>query len=187
MLLPGLLNRYINDILIHADSSSAQLVPSTYGFNNPSANSSGQKKKVGTGYGMSLMAETSTSCIYAADTFASPGEAPEDVGLRAAQMLLAEISLGGCIGRVGLNLVMTMMGMGMEGDVGRVVLGRDAIGEELVQGWRDMKAIMGGGEIVMKEWEGISGVGPGTGRAKGEGIVVGVVGRGVGNVGRKVA
>lgn len=184
----GLLNQYINDILIHADSSSAQLVPSSYGYNNPSAaNNTTQKKKVGTGYGISLMAETSTSCIYSADTFAAPGEAPEDVGLRAAQMLLYEISLGGCIGRTGLPLLMTMMAMGMEGDVGRVMLGKGVIGPEIIQGWRDVKAIMGGGEVVVREWEGIDGVGSGTGRAKGEGIMVGVVGRGVGNVGRKVA
>ena len=71
---------------------------------------------------MSLVAETSTSCLYAADTFAAPGEAPEDVGIRAAHMLLHEISLGGCVGRIGVNLIMTMMGMGMEGDVGRVML-----------------------------------------------------------------
>ncbi|KAF8456380.1 RNA-3'-phosphate cyclase family protein, partial [Terfezia claveryi] len=184
----SLLNQYINDILIHADSSSAQHVISSYGYSNPStANNSTQKKKVGTGYGMSLMAETSTSCVYAADTFASPGEAPEDVGLRVAQMLLQEISLGGCIGRTGLPLVVTMMTMGMEGDVGRVMLGKGVIGPELIQGWRDVKTIMGGGEVVIRDWEGMDGVGSGTGRARGEGLVVGVVGRGVGNVGRKVA
>lgn len=136
---------------------------------------------------MSLMAETSTSCVYSSDTFASPGEAPEDVGLRAAQMLLYEISLGGCIGRTGLPLVMTMMAMGMEGDVGRVMLGRGVIESELIQGWRDVKTIMGGGDVVVRDWEGIDGAGGGTGRARGEGLVVGVVGRGVGNVGRKVA
>lgn len=186
--IPGLLNQYINDILIHADSSSAQYVASSYGYNNRSSvDSSTQKKKVGIGYGMSLMAETSTSCVYTADTFASPGEAPEVVGLRVAQILLQEISLGGCICRIGLPLVMTMMAMGVEGDVGRVMLGKGVIGPELIQGWRDVKTIMGGGEVVLREWEGIGGVGSGTGRARGEGLVVGVVGRGVGNVGRKVA
>jgi len=183
----SLLNRYINDILIYADSSSAQLVLASYGCHGQSAaNTSTQKKKVGIGYGMSLIAETSTSCIYSADTFAFPGEAPEDVGLRAAQMLLHEISLGGCIGRSGLNLMMTMMGMGMEGDVGRVMLGKGAIGPELIQQWRDMKNIMGGGEVIMREWEGMAGAVSGTGRAEGEGVIVTIVGRGVGNVGRKV-
>lgn len=134
-----------------------------------------------------MVAETSTSCLYSADTFAAPGEAPDDVGLRAAQMLLYEISLGGCIGRMGLSLVMTMMGMGMEGDVGRVMLGKSVIGPELIQQWRDMKVIMGGGEVILREWEGVSGVGIGTGRAEGDGLIVGVIGRGVGNVGRKVA
>ncbi|KAF8469182.1 RNA 3'-terminal phosphate cyclase/enolpyruvate transferase [Kalaharituber pfeilii] len=165
----GLLNHYINDILIHADSSAAHLVPTTYGSGSPNAsNPSGAKKKVGVGYGLSLMAETSTSCIYSADVAALPGEAPEDVGLRAAQMLLHEISLGGCVGRVGMNLMMTMMGMGMEGDVGRVVIGREVINEDVVQGWRDMKTIMGGGEVVLREWEGVDGVAKGTGRARGK-------------------
>lgn len=134
-----------------------------------------------------MVAETSTSCIYSADTFAAPGEAPDDVGLRAAQMLLHEISLGGCIGRTGLSLVMAMMGMGMEGDVGRIMLGKGVIGPELIQQWRDMKAIMGGGEVILREWEGVGRVGISSKRAEGEGLVVGVVGRGVGNVGRKVA
>lgn len=182
----SILNRYITDIQIYANGDSAQLVSMSYGSSS-NAKDNGPKKKVGTGYGICLTAETSTSCIYSADTYAMPGEAPEDVGLRAAKLLLHEISLGGCIGRVGIPLVMTMMGMGMEGDVGRVVLGRGVLGEEIVQLWRDMKTILGGGEVILREWEGIEGAGEGSGRSGKEGVVVGVVGRGVGNVGRKVA
>jgi RNA 3'-terminal phosphate cyclase-like protein len=134
----------------------------------------GKMKKVGVGFGISLVAETGTGCVYSSDATAEAGEAAEDVGKRVAWMLLEEIALGGCVGRTGAMAVLTMMMMGVEGDVGRVVLGRKVIDEGFVSRLRDMKRIFGT-EAALRD------------AATEENVLVSVVGRGVGNVGRKLA
>jgi RNA 3'-terminal phosphate cyclase-like protein len=71
--------------------------------------------------------------------------------------------------------VLMLMAMGSE-DVGRIALGKDILGsEEIIQLARDSK-VFGGSAWGFREAGGEK-----------EEIVVSVVGRGVGNVGRKVA
>ncbi|EWC48019.1 hypothetical protein DRE_02598 [Drechslerella stenobrocha 248] len=170
------LNRFINDIYIYSEVVARA----------PSA----QGGKRGTpGFGMSLVATSSTDCIYSADWGSNPDviRTPEEVGRGCALRLLEEIAKGGCVQRIGVKTMVSLMMMGSE-DVGRVVLGRGVVDEDFVGHLRDWKAF-GCGEVLVKEWsgsEGLAGGGLG-GMDAGQLISLGVVGKGVGNVGRKVA
>ncbi|RVD81435.1 uncharacterized protein DFL_009299 [Arthrobotrys flagrans] len=171
-----ILNQFINDIYIYSE-----VVPHA-----PAA----EGGKRGTpGFGMSLVATSSTDCVYSAD-WGSSTEAirtPEEIGRGCALRLIEEIGRGGCVQRIGVKTVVSLMMMGSE-DVGRVVVGKGVIEEEFVGHLRDWKAF-GCGEVLVKEWsgsEGLAGGGMG-GMDEGKLISLGVVGKGVGNVGRKVA
>ena len=167
----GVLNPFCPDTRIFSENTNAGFLP-VPDKSNPHA-----KRKVGVGFGLSLVAETSTGVRYSADV-PSPvagGVPPEDIGKQCAYQLLEVIEQGGCAPAVAAPTVLTLMAMGSE-DVGRITLGRDVLGsEDIIQLARDFKAF------------GLSGWGM---RDEGDdpgGIVVSIVGRGVGNVGRKVA
>ncbi|KAF2750812.1 18S rRNA biogenesis protein [Sporormia fimetaria CBS 119925] len=167
----GVLNKFVPDTYIYSDVSSAPLVPSN-DRNNPSG-----KMKGAVGFGISLVAESSTHCFYSADVASPPsgGMPPEDIGKQAAYQLLEAIEKGGCVENTALDTMLCLMAMGSE-DVGRVALGRDVAGsEDFVQLGRDVK------EFTGSAW------GLRDGAEDKEEVVVSVVGRGVGNVGRKIA
>lgn len=167
----GVLNKFVPDTYIFSDVSSAPLVP-TYEKANP-----GGKKKGAVGFGLSLVAESSTNCFYSADVASPPqgGIPPEDIGKQCAYQLLEVISQGGCVEATAAETVMCLMAMGSE-DVGRVGLGRDVIGsEDVIQLGRDLREFGGSGWGLRDAGE------------EKEEVVVSVVGRGVGNVGRKIA
>lgn len=177
----GVLNRFLADVYIYSDVKTPQIVPLDYGKEgaleragaNQKGRAGGRTKKTGVGFGLSLVAETGTGVVYASDAYAAPSEPAEDVGRRAAHALLEEIKIGGAVGRVGATTMLTMMMMGVEGDVGRVVIGKGVVGDEFVGACRDLKAFFGA-EIAVRDGDG-------------ENLVVTIVGKGVGNVGRKVA
>jgi len=135
---------------------------------------------------LSLVAETSTGTRYSADVVAphTGGTPPEDVGRQCALQLLEVISQGGSVGAAAAPTVLVLMAMGSE-DVGRVVLGRDVLGsEDVVQLARDFKS------FGLSAWglRDVTGVSGDTTREDGrEGVVISIVGKGVGNVGRKIA
>ncbi|KAI9770282.1 MAG: hypothetical protein M1840_003441 [Geoglossum simile] len=163
----GVLNPFINDIYIFSDVSSAPFLPTTDGSS---------AKKIGVGFGLSLTAESSTSVIYSADVASPPsgGQPPEDIGQQCAHQLLEAVSLGGCVSSLGAPTMLTLMAMGSE-DVGRLQMGKGVIGtEEIVGLGRDLRLF------------GASGWGIRDGSNDGD-VIVSVVGRGVGNVGRKIA
>lgn len=168
----GILNPMTGDTYIFSDASSAPYSPSVDKSNQIS------KKKTGVGFGLSLVAESSTGSLYSADVASSPtgGTAPEDLGQQCAYQLLESISAGGSISLVAAPTIFTLMAMGSE-DVGRVLIGKEVLGTEQIVGLgRDLKA------FGTSAW-GIREADPGQ-----EGnVVVSVVGRGVGNVGRKIA
>ncbi|KAF2186952.1 18S rRNA biogenesis protein [Zopfia rhizophila CBS 207.26] len=167
----GVLNKFVPDTYIFSDVSSAPFI-STNDRSNP-----GAKKKIGIGFGLSLVAESSTGCLYSADVVCPPsgGVPPEEIGKQAAYQLLEIISKGGCVSSIAAPTMLTLMAMGSE-DVGRLQMGRDVIGsEEMIELGRDLNAFGGSG------W-GLRDAGDESGD-----IVVSVVGRGVGNVGRKIA
>jgi len=167
----GVLNPFVPDTRIFSETGSAPFLPA------PERNNPGKKVKVGVGFGLSLVAESTTRCLYSADVAAPPegGVTPEDIGKRCAWQLLEVIEKGGCVSSAAAPTVLMLMAMGSE-DVGRVRLGRDVVGsEESLQLARDLRSF------------GHSGWGLRDADEESGDIVVSVVGRGVGNVGRKIA
>lgn len=170
----GVLNKFVPDTYIFSDVSPAPLI-SISSRSDPNG-----KSKGAVGFGLSLVAESSTHCLYSADVASPPqgGATPEDIGKQCAYQLLEKISHGGCVEVTASSTILLLMAMGSE-DVGRVCLGRDIVGtEEVVQLGRDVKAFTGAswGFRANKAVD----------EDEDEEIVVSVVGRGVGNVGRKV-
>jgi RNA 3'-terminal phosphate cyclase-like protein len=169
----GVLNPLARDTYVFSDVSSAPLVPAPE-RNNPSA-----KKKIGLGFGLSLVAESSTGCLFSADVTSPPegGQPPEDIGKRCAYQLLETVSKGGCIAPAAAPTMLGLMTMGSE-DVGRLQVGREVMADENMillardlshfgaPGWglRDAAAENDQGDVVLS-----------------------VVGRGIGNLGRKAA
>lgn len=169
----GILNPLSPDTYIFSDISSAPLVPAP-DKNNPNA-----KKKIGLGFGLSLVAETSTGCLYSADVTSPPagGQAPEDIGKQCAFQLLETISKGGCVAPAAASTMLTLMTMGSE-DVGRLQVGREVIADpNMIQLARDLTKFGAPG------W----GIRDAAGENEDGDVIISVVGRGIGNVGRKVA
>ncbi|MCJ1442740.1 MAG: hypothetical protein MMC23_003237 [Stictis urceolatum] len=168
----GILNPMTADTYIFSAVSSAPFLPSS------DKAKSAPKKKIGLGFGLSLVAESSTGCLYSADEISPTegGEIPEEVGKKCAYQLLETVAQGGVISLATAPTVLTLMSMGSE-DVGRLQLGRDVLGSEEIVGLaRDLSAF------------GISGWGMRDASSGYEDeVVVSIVGRGVGNVGRKIA
>lgn len=165
----GILNPMVRDIHIFSDLTSAAYTSS--------ASESG-KTKTGVGFGLSLVAESSTGSLYSADLASPPsgGQIPEDIGQMCAYQLLETVSQGGVISLAAAPTVLTLMAMGSE-DVGRLQMGRDVLGnEETIRLGRDLKAFGGSGWGLRNATMGL-----------GEEFIVSIVGRGGGNVGRKIA
>jgi RNA 3'-terminal phosphate cyclase-like protein len=168
----GILNKFVPDTYIFADAAPAPLIAT-------SAHKGAPKVKAAVGFGISLVAESSTGCLYSADVCSPPegGVPADEIGRQAAYQLLEKISQAGCVESVAAPTMLMLMAMGSE-DVGRVALGRDVLAsEEVIMLARDSKAF-GGSGWGFREQSGEN--------ERGE-VVVSVVGRGVGNVGRKVA
>lgn len=164
------LNTLCTDIHIAAQYDQAPLVPT--------GDKAGSKRRLGIGFGLSLVAESSSvGVLYSADMVVPPsgGTVPEDIGQQCAHQLLETISKGGCVSPVSAWLVLTLMAMGSE-DVGRLRIGRDVIGTEDIVGLaRDLRG------FGASSW-GLRDVDDDT-----DDVLVSVKGTGVGNVGRKMA
>lgn len=169
----GILNPMSPDTYIFSDVASAPLLPAP-DKNNPNA-----KKKIGLGFGLSLVAESSTGCLFSADVASPPsgGEPPEDIGKKCAFQLLETVSKGGCVAPAAASTMLTLMTMGSE-DVGRLQIGRDVIADpNIIQLARDLA------KFGVPGW----GIRDAAGENENGDVIVSVVGRGIGNVGRKVA
>lgn len=167
----GILNAFVSDIYIFSDMGSASLV-SAPERNNPNA-----KKKVGLGFGLSLVAESTSGCLFSADAASPPegGQPPEDIGRLCAFKLLESLERGGCVSAEAAPLVLVLMSMGSE-DVGRVQLGKDVVASQnVIQLARDLNAFGAPGWGFRE-----------AGEDKSEELVVSIVGTGIGNVGRKI-
>lgn len=168
----GIINLMTRDTYIFSDVSSVPYIPSTDRANRSA------KKKIGVGFGLSLVAESSTGALYSADVASLPsgGTPPEDIGRQCAYQLLETISQGGSVALAAASTMFTLMAMGSE-DVGRLQVGRDVIGAEQIVGLgRDLKNFGTSGWGIRESDMGQDGD-----------VIVSVVGRGVGNVGRKIA
>ncbi|GBE82088.1 Probable RNA 3'-terminal phosphate cyclase-like [Sparassis crispa] len=100
----SVLNRYIPDIYLYSDVYK------------------GEDSGKSPGYGLSLLAESTTGAMHCSEATSQPGVAPEDIALLASRALLSEIRRGGCVDRRHQTLVLLMMVLGSE-DVGRCVMG----------------------------------------------------------------
>ncbi|KAL9066400.1 MAG: hypothetical protein Q9157_007160 [Trypethelium eluteriae] len=171
----GLLNPLVPDTYIYSDVSAAPLLP----LEGRAVGKDGKpaKRKVGIGFGISLVAYTSTDVLYSAD-MASPaegGETPEDTGRKCALQLLESIEQGGCVSMAAAPTTCILMAMGAE-DMGRIQVGRDVIGSEaLIELARDLRTF------------GTSGWGLRDAEDDSNDVIVSIHGRGIGNVGRKIA
>ncbi|KAI8725055.1 hypothetical protein NCS52_00075700 [Fusarium sp. LHS14.1] len=165
-----ILNPLVSDIHVAAQYDQAPLVPT--------GDKAGSKRRLGIGFGLSLVAESSAvGVLYSADVVVPPsgGVVPEDIGRRCAFQLLETISQGGCVTQTSAKSVLILMAMGSE-DVGRLRIGRDVIAtEDMVGLARDLKT------FGASSW-GLRDVEDDT-----NDIIVSVKGTGVGNVGRKIA
>ena len=169
----GILNPFVADTYIFSDVGSARLVPAG-DKTNPAA-----KKKIGVGFGLSLVAESSTGVLYSADMASPPsgGQPPEDIGKLCAIQLLESISQGGCVTNAAAPTMVTLMAMGSE-DVGRLQMGKEVLGNEsMLEVARDLR------KFGLAGW----GIRDSMDEKHAGDVVVSVVGRGIGNVGRKIA
>ncbi|KAI9296867.1 18S rRNA biogenesis protein [Neoconidiobolus thromboides FSU 785] len=101
----SVLNRYIPDIYIYTDVYK------------------GKESGKSPGYGLTLVAESTTECLLSAECFADVKETPEDLGKRVARMLLQEIQEGGCIDTYNHGLNLLFMVLGPE-DVSKLRIGK---------------------------------------------------------------
>jgi len=168
----ALLNQLVPDVRIFSENSTAPFIREDTG-------SSVGKRKTGVGFGLCLVAETSTGTRYSADVVAphGGGVAPEDIGRQAALQLFEVISRGGVVGQAAAPTVLILMAMGPE-DASRISLGKDVLGtEEMIQMARDFRA------FGLNDW----GLRDMDDEGKENEFVVVIKGSGVGNVGRKIA
>ncbi|KAI1813291.1 RNA-3'-phosphate cyclase family protein [Poronia punctata] len=164
------LNRFCADIHIASQYDQAPLVADA---------KLGGKKRMGIGFGLSLVAESNiTGVLFSADSVvpAKGGTVPEDVGKRCAYQLLEAVSQAGCVSRAAAPTVLTLMAMGAE-DVGRLRIGREIVGrEEIIELARDLKKF-GASSWGLRDID----------EDETEDIIIAVKGSGLGNVSRKVA
>ncbi|KAI8614943.1 18S rRNA biogenesis protein [Chytriomyces sp. MP71] len=124
----SLLSRYIPDVYLYTDVYKG-----------------GESGKC-PGYGVSLVAETTAGTLYSAEWILAHLQndytfpTPEDLGVRAARLLLTEIRKGGCVDSVSQWLAILMLALGPE-DVGKVRVG--SLTPLAIQYLRDIKAFLG--------------------------------------------
>lgn len=118
----SVLNRFIPDIYLYSDVYK------------------GDESGKSPGYGLSLLAESTTSAIHCSEAASTPGETPEDIALLATRALLSEIRHGGCVDRKHQSLVLLMMVLGSE-DIGQCRMGEPSV--RTIQFLRDIKIFFG--------------------------------------------
>jgi RNA 3'-terminal phosphate cyclase-like protein len=127
----GLLHRLLPDVWIHTDVQSSRKKNGGEGVGTSASAASGRS---GAGCGPSpglsvcLAAESTSGMILAAETCLDASREgrgallPEDLGIKAAAMLLDEIRKGGCIDTGAQSLALLLMCLGPE-DVSRIRVG----------------------------------------------------------------
>lgn len=104
----GVLNKFIPDVYIYSDH-----------FRGPDSGAS-------PGYGLSLVAETTSGCCLGAERTAVPDDGatlPEEIGACAAKRLLQDLKHGGCVDSTNQWVLLLFMALCPE-DVSRCRLGK---------------------------------------------------------------
>ncbi|KAL8413995.1 hypothetical protein RB594_005286 [Gaeumannomyces avenae] len=167
-----------NKRMIHAARSVLNALTGEIKIGEASPGKDDARNKIGIGFGLSLVAESSVpGIVYSADVVspARGGALPEDLGVQCAHQLLEAIAKGGCVSWAAARTVLTLMAMGSE-DVGRLRIGSDVMDAETIGLARDLR------KFGASSW----GFRP-VGEDDTDDMMVTVKGAGVGNVGRKIA
>eukprot|EP01085_Mycamoeba_gemmipara_P004969 Mycagemm_TRINITY_DN10691_c0_g1::TRINITY_DN10691_c0_g1_i1::g.4969::m.4969 type:complete len:356 gc:universal TRINITY_DN10691_c0_g1_i1:1080-13(-) len=83
----------------------------------------GAEGGLSSGFGLSLVAESSTGCFLSAEGIGSAGQLPEELGQRVARLLLAEVAQGGCIDTAMQSIPLTLMALNTE-DLSKLRVGK---------------------------------------------------------------
>jgi len=75
------------------------------------------------GYGISLVAETTTGCLLSSELMGRGGINPEDLAIETAQHLLQEILRGGCCDTPNQSMMLLFMALSTE-DVSKIRIGK---------------------------------------------------------------
>ncbi|KZV84925.1 18S rRNA biogenesis protein [Exidia glandulosa HHB12029] len=118
----GLLNRYVPDLYLYSDVYK------------------GDESGKSPGYGLTLLAESTTGALYGAEALSEPGLPPEDVAQNAARALLSDVRAGGCIDRAHQSMVLVLMVLGSE-DIARARMG--PLSPRAIQTLRDIRDFWG--------------------------------------------
>jgi len=118
----ALLNKFIPDVFIYTDHYKG-----AESGNSP-------------GYGISLVCESTTGCLFSSECYARAGETPEDLGRRGAKMLYMQIKYGGCVDSSChlLNLLFVTLS---SPDISKIRLGK--LTPNVVQIFRDLQTFFG--------------------------------------------
>eukprot|EP01124_Arcella_intermedia_P017999 TRINITY_DN24975_c0_g1_i1.p1 TRINITY_DN24975_c0_g1~~TRINITY_DN24975_c0_g1_i1.p1 ORF type:complete len:309 (+),score=56.67 TRINITY_DN24975_c0_g1_i1:162-1088(+) len=101
----GELLKYVSDVFIYTDHYKGK--------------ESGQSP----GYGLSLVAETTTGCFVSYEQMGEAQSLPEDLGDNCAKMLLHEILQGGCVDTSNQSFMLMYMVLGSE-DISKIRIGK---------------------------------------------------------------
>jgi RNA 3'-terminal phosphate cyclase-like protein len=93
------------------------------------------------GFGLSMVAESTTGALSSAECIARPAELPEDLGQRAAKSLLAEIARGGCVDTQHQAMCLLLMALCPE-DLSKVRMGK-GLTKYSIQYLRDIRTFIG--------------------------------------------
>lgn len=107
------LNPLAADIYIYADISHEK----------STAKDANGKSLVSPGYGLTLVAETTTGCYLSYEHMAQTGELAEDVGSATTNLFLLETIRRGCVDSSNQSLMLLLMATGPE-DVSKIRLGK---------------------------------------------------------------
>jgi RNA 3'-terminal phosphate cyclase-like protein len=118
----NLLNKFIPDVYVYSDHYK------------------GDESGRSPGFGVSLVAETTTGCMLASEATATPGVLPEDLGSRSSKLLCQEIQSGGCVDGPSQSLMFLCMVLTPE-DVSKVRIG--ALHPDAIQCLRHLKDFFG--------------------------------------------
>jgi len=105
-----MLNPIAPDVYIYADISHEKLAKDN-------------SKQISPGYGLTLVAETTTGCFLSYEHMAQPEEIAEDVGTETTNLFLLETIRRGCVDSSNQSLMLLLMAAGPE-DVSKIRLGK---------------------------------------------------------------
>jgi hypothetical protein len=101
----GVLNKLLPDVYIYTDHVK------------------GPESGLSPGFGVTLVAESTSGCLASAESCTGAGETPEELGARVASLLCDEVSRGGCVDTNLVPMFLVFMALTPE-DVSRVRVGK---------------------------------------------------------------